>query len=61
MNDFEDVEVLPKWYVVSRLGSQGVVRHWWAEDREHAVEQHMDAFPDEEIVEVYLPDSCDDS
>lgn len=44
------------WYVVSRIETipEGtptlLVRVWEADDYEHAMEQHMDAFPDEECV-----------
>lgn len=51
------------WYVVSRIETHAswlrgesptlslyLVRTWSADDYEHAMEQHMDAFPEEEVV-----------
>lgn len=37
------------YVVVSEYGE----RTWLADDKSHAIEQHMDAFPDEAIQEVY--------
>lgn len=41
---------MTRWYVVSRVNTLYLVRPWQADDYEHAMEQHMDAFPEEELV-----------
>jgi hypothetical protein len=40
-----------QYAVLSDLG----IREWWADDAEHAAEQHRDAFPDEPILAIMPP------
>jgi hypothetical protein len=43
-----------RYLIASRDGGERFQRVWEADDAPHAVEQHRDAFPEEEVVAVWL-------
>ena len=46
---------MTQYTVVSDCYGETVKRKWWADDEDHAREQHEDAFPEESIVRISKP------